>query len=202
MKLTALEIKQQQFEKALRGYDISEVNAYLNLIANEWEHLAGKVRELETKLETADNKLKHYEKVEQALHETLKTAKENAEQKLESTNKEAGHIIEKAEIEAENIIKDATQRRQQIRQSILRLIERREEIISGMNSYLDMAQQSLQNLTRDDTFQYSLPNEEDESKSDHNKASTGSDKARSQKQDYESAPSGSDDLDDILDNID
>lgn len=202
MKLTALEIKQQQFEKTLRGYDVSEVNAYLSLIANEWEHLAGKVRELETKLETADNKLKHYEKVEQALHETLKTAKENADQKLESANKEADHIIEKAEIESENIIKDATQRRQQIRQSILRLIERREEIISGMNSYLDMAQQSLQNLTRDDTFQYSLPKEESESESDNKKASTRSGTAHSQKQDYQSAPSGSDDLDDILDNID
>jgi len=202
MKLTALEIKQQQFEKALRGYDISEVNAYLNMIANEWEQLAGKVRELETKLEAKDDKLKHYEKVEEALHETLKASKENAAQKLESATKEAGHILEKAEIESENIIKDATQRRQQIRQSILRLIERREEIISGMNSYLDMAQESLQNLTRDDTFQYSLPSEETGSESKNKNTSPESGAKNKQKQDYQSAPTGPDDLDDILDNID
>jgi len=197
MKLTALEIKQQQFEKALRGYDVSEVNAYLSMIANEWEHLAGKIRELEAKLEAKDDKLKHYERVEEALHETLKTAKENAAQKLESATKEADHIIEKAEIESENIIKDATQRRQQIRQSILRLIERREEIISGMNSYLDMAQESLQNLTRDDTFQYSLPKDDTDSGTDQKKATSRADKM----QNYQAA-TGPDDLDDILDNID
>jgi cell division initiation protein len=74
MKLTALEIKQQQFEKSLRGYDVSEVKAYLNLVASEWEHMVGKMKEMEAQLDKMDEKLKHYERVEQALHETLQTA--------------------------------------------------------------------------------------------------------------------------------
>ncbi len=60
MKLTALEIKQQQFEKSLRGYDVTEVQAYLNLIASEWEHMVGKMRELEAQINKMDDKLKHY----------------------------------------------------------------------------------------------------------------------------------------------
>lgn len=201
MKLTALEIKQQQFEKSLRGYDVSEVNAYLNLIASEWEHLVGKIRELETKLNTMEERLKHFERVEQALHETLQTAKDNAEQKLGGAKKEADHIIEKAEMESESIVLEANEKRQRIRQDILRLLERRQEIISGMNSYLEMAQESLQNLTRDDTFQYSLPKENAESHNEDKKNNSETSHNRSQKNEQPAHP-GPDDLDDILDNID
>lgn len=205
MKLTALEIKQQQFEKSLRGYDVSEVNAYLNLVANEWEHMVGKMRELETQLEKMDEKLKHYERVEQALHETLQTAKDNADQKLEGAKKEARSIIEKAEMESDGIVLEANQKRQQIRQSILRLLDRREEIIGGMNSYLEMAQESLQNFSRDDVFQFSLPQEDTEASSadpngDH--INSESSKKRSQKKNEQPIPPGSDNLDDILDDID
>ncbi len=95
MKLTALEIKQQQFEKSLRGYDVSEVNAYLNLVANEWEHMVGKMKEMEAQLDKMDEKLKHYERVEQALHETLQTAKDSAEQKLVGAKKSPGILLRK-----------------------------------------------------------------------------------------------------------
>ena len=162
MKLTALEIKQQQFEKSLRGYDVAEVQAYLNLIASEWEHMVGKMRELEDQIQKMNDKLRHYERVEEALHETLQTAKDSAEQKLTGARKEARNTIEKAEIEADSIIREASQQRQQIRQSILRLLDRRDEIISGIRSYLDIAQDSLQHFSKDEASMFTLPKEANE----------------------------------------
>lgn len=205
MKLTALEIKQQQFEKSLRGYDVSEVNAYLNLVANEWEHMVGKMKEMEAQLEKMDEKLKHYERVEQALHETLQTAKDSAEQKLVGAKKESRNIIEKAEMESDAIVREANQRRQEIRQSILRLLDRREEIVGGMRSYLEMAQESLQHFSRDDSSLFSLPKEDsghsDKHESKINQESAPS-KKRSQKKDEQPVPPGAEDLDNILDDLD
>jgi cell division initiation protein len=205
MKLTALEIKQQQFEKSLRGYDVSEVNAYLSLVASEWEHMVGKMKEMEAQLDKMDEKLKHYERVEEALHETLQTAKESADQKLDGAKKESRNIIEKAEIEADSIIKESNQRRQQIRQSIMRLLDRREEIIGGMKSYLDMAQESLQNFSRDDTSLFSLPKEDLENKSDQKEISrqeSAASKKRSRVAKEQPIPPGAESLDDILKDID
>lgn len=162
MKLTALEIKQQQFEKSLRGYDVAEVHAYLNLIASEWEHMVGKMRELEVQIQKMDDKLRHYERVEEALHETLQTAKDSAEQKLTGARKEARNTLEKAEIEADSVIREASQQRQQIRQSILRLLDRREEIIGGIRSYLEIAQESLQHFSKDEASLFSLPKDSSE----------------------------------------
>lgn len=160
MKLTALEIKQQKFERTLRGYDVGEVTAFLNVMASEWEHLVGKNRELETTIIRMQEKLQHYERVESALHETLQTAKDSATQRIENAKKEARSRVEKAEMEAENTLREARQQRQHIRQSVIRLIDRRDEIIRGIRSYLEMAGESLNAFSRDDSGLYAQPRDE------------------------------------------
>ena len=42
MKLTPLEIKQHQFDKSLRGYDVVGIQSFLALIASEIETAATK----------------------------------------------------------------------------------------------------------------------------------------------------------------
>lgn len=204
MKLTALEIKQQQFEKSLRGYDTAEVQAFLSLVASEWEHLIGKVRELEAQLDKMDEKLKHYERVEGALHETLQTAKDSADQKLIGARKDAKNILEKAEMEADSLIRDANQQRQQIRQSILRLLDRRKEIIGGVRSYLENAQESLQQFSKDEASLFTIPKEPDMDQTEDNTPKRNSKKRSVDpfQEEEEPTPPGAQSLDDILDELD
>jgi cell division initiation protein len=192
MKLTALEIKQQKFEKALRGYEVNEVNAFLNMVASEYESLVAKQRDLERDLTQLKDKLKHYERVESALHETLQTAKDTAEQRLAGARQEAKSRLEKAEMEAESIVREANQQRHQVRQDIQRLLERRDDIIRGIRSYLDMASESLNIFSRDDSGQFILPGED--------KPASAS-KPKSKPKSAEAPAPGAADLDAILDQI-
>lgn len=208
MKLTALEIKQQEFEKSLRGYDKAEVQAFLNLMSNEWEHLVAKNRELEERIDELEEKLKHYERVEEALHETLQTAKESAEQKLTGARKDARNKIEKAEMEAESIIREATQQRQQVRQSIIRLLDRRKEIIGGIRSYLDMAKESLEQFSKDEAALFDLPADEEKFSGKLNEQAQRRKKKLldEDSEDFEDEtqplPPGAEDMDDIIDELD
>lgn len=201
MKLTALEIKQQNFEKTLRGYDIGEVSAFLNVVANEWEHLVARNREMQREIDQLKDKMKHYEKVEDALHETLQAAKESSEQRLSAAKNEARNRIQKAEMDAENILREARQQRHQIRQEIHTLLSRRDEIIRGIKSYLDLAQESLNIFNRDESGIYSVLTDDDS----RTESSTRSKDNGTSKKSETMVPSGiadSGDLDDILDNID
>jgi cell division initiation protein len=207
MKLTALEIKQQNFEKSLRGYDKAEVEAFLNLMSNEWEHMVAKNRELQKKIDELEEKLKHYERVEEALHETLQTAKESAEQKLTGARREAQTKIEKAEMEAESIIREATQQRQQVRQSIIRLLDRRKEIIGGMGSYLEMAQESLEQFSKDEASLFNLPDDEEKISDSLQERAERRQKSATSKPGHEEAdpqplPPGTENVDDIIDELD
>ncbi|MDR8393475.1 DivIVA domain-containing protein [Aliifodinibius sp. S!AR15-10] len=206
MKLTALEIKQQSFEKSFRGYEKAEVDAFLNLVSNEWEHLVGKNRDLEKRIEELEEKLKHYERVEEALHETLQTAKESAENKLTGARKEAKNKIEKAEMEAESIVREAIQQRQQIRQSILRLLDRRKEIVGGIRSYLELAQESLDQFAKDEADLFDMPedNEFDNhfKKQIQNRKQKYSEDYPEEDDEAQTMPPGAEDVDDIIDELD
>ncbi|HET8865389.1 MAG TPA: DivIVA domain-containing protein [Gracilimonas sp.] len=217
MKLTPLEIKQQTFEKGLRGYDTADVQAFLTLVSNEFEHLLKKNKELEQEIDKLTERVKHYERVEDALHETLQTAKESVEQKMTGAKQEAKSTIQKAEMEADAIIKDANHNRQQIRQSILRLLDRREEIINGISSYLDNAKKSVEQFGKDEMEVFNLPKEGnleeaiektkkakftlDENAADNNNKAPKKSNKSTEEEDH-AFPPGSDRLDDILDEID
>ncbi|HYW35247.1 MAG TPA: DivIVA domain-containing protein [Balneolaceae bacterium] len=157
MRLTALEIRQQEFEKSLRGCDPTEVKAFLNLVANEWEHLESENKELEREIKNLENKLSHYEQIEEALREALQSAKESAETKLEKARNEAENKIEKAERKADDIVREAREERHQIRQSIKQLLNRRKEIIAGIHSYLQVAQESIEQFDRDESQIFNRP---------------------------------------------
>lgn len=159
MKFTALEIKQQQFEKSLRGYDPTEVNSFLTQLSSEWEHMVGRIRELESQTDKLHDKLKHYERVEEALHETLQTAKSSAEEKLGNARKEAKNIVAKAEIDSESIVQNAEQQRRHVRRHILQLIDKRDEIVRNIQSYLDNAKAGLEQFNNQDPSLFSLPTE-------------------------------------------
>ncbi len=222
MKLTPLEIKQQQFEKSLRGFDVADVQAFLTLVSNEYEHLLTKNKELEEQIEKLSDRVRHYERVEEALHETLQTTKESVAQKMDNARLEAKNTTDKAQMEAEAIISEANQQRAQIRQSILRLLDRRDEIIAGISSYLDNAKNSVEKFSKDEMAIFSLPvddtdqtNVSEDSKSEEDTkngsrfsldeeglADSELESEETSEEDDSGFPPGSDRLNDILDEID
>lgn len=197
MTITALEIKQRTFSKSIRGYDPAEVNAFLSMLANEWEHQVTKIKSLERDVREVNDKLSHYQRIEATLHETLQTARENAEQKMENARRDAKNKVQKAELDAEQIIKEARQQKQHIRQSILTLLERRDEIIRGMSSYLDVAQKSLDNFQQDAQGIYQLPG--DDASAEPLPVSRA--KQTDSGQAGRSAP-GTEDIDDLIEELD
>lgn len=137
MKLTPLEIKQHQFDKSLRGYDVGEVQSFLALVASEVEQLQQKNSELQEQVQGLNKRITHYEKVEEAIHETLQTTKESVAQKMEQARNEAKTAMDRAHMEADRMIQEAQQQRSNIRQEMIRLLERRDEMIQSFKQFLD-----------------------------------------------------------------
>ena len=59
------------------------------LVASEVEQLHQKNNELQEQVQNLNKRISHYEKVEQAMHETLQTTKESVTQKMEQARNEA-----------------------------------------------------------------------------------------------------------------
>lgn len=150
MKLSPLEIKKQEFARSFRGYDVEEVQAFLQMVAGQWESLMEQNRRLEEQVTELEHKIEHYEKVEEALQDALETARENAQQKLENAEEKADQLVREAEMKAERIREEAQDERYAIRREVSELQHRRQEIVTRLRAFLMSEMEMLAEYEGDD----------------------------------------------------
>jgi DivIVA domain-containing protein len=107
MKITSLEIKQHEFEKSFRGYNIEEVNDFLSNLAQEWDRMVNESKMLKMQLEIAEKETSKLREVEMTLIKTLRTAEDTSSRITENASNEAGKKIIDAEQNAANILAEA-----------------------------------------------------------------------------------------------
>ncbi len=136
MKISPLDIKKQEFARSLRGYDLEEVQAFLDMLAGQWEEMLADQRRADDKVRELQDKLEHYRRVEEALQEALHTAREGSKQALENAKQEAALIVKKAVGEAEDLTRSALLQRDVLLQEVDQLNGRRDEIVARLRAFL------------------------------------------------------------------
>lgn len=150
MRLTPLDIRKQEFTRAFRGYDADEVLAFLQMLSSQWEDLLDENRRRDEKIRDLENKMAHYEKVEEALQEALQTARETSRDALQNAEEKARLILENAQKRAEDITRDAEQDRHQIKRDAAKLSGRRSEIVTRLRAFLMSEMELLARFEGDD----------------------------------------------------
>ena len=107
MKITPLDIQQKKFGVKFRGFDVKEVNSFLDLITREFEVIIKENNYLKEELAKKDAKILDFKKKETTLKDTLMNAQQIVENLKGNVQKEAELIIKEAELKADSLIKDA-----------------------------------------------------------------------------------------------
>ncbi len=134
MKLSPLLIKKQEFEKSFRGYNVDEVQTFLDKISSEMEELINENEALEQEVEKLNTKVTEYQKIEKDLQDTLLKHQETVTQALESAKKQSALIIKEAEIKASQIIKNAENISNEMGAAVIALREEKELIIAKLKA--------------------------------------------------------------------
>ena len=136
MHLTPLDIRKQEFTRRVRGDDPDEVQAFLKMLADQWEATLEEQHRMEARLEEYQRKLAHYERIEEALEETLRTARQNARQTQETAEQKARQIVDEAGHRADDIKREAEQDRLRLKRETAKLNGRRNEIVARLRAFL------------------------------------------------------------------
>ena len=105
--LTPIEIENKEFKKGLRGYKEDEVDEFLDLVKEDYEHLYRENSELKEKVRLYQDQINKYENIEETLKATLIRAESVAEDTCTAANKKAKIIVEEADLKARQIIEQA-----------------------------------------------------------------------------------------------
>jgi cell division initiation protein len=105
--LTPLDIHNKEFKRGFRGYNEEEVDEFLDRVVKDFEKLYQENLEMKEAVERLNNKLEHYQHMENTLHSTLVIAQETAEEVKLNARKETELLIKEAELRAQKMVEEA-----------------------------------------------------------------------------------------------
>jgi cell division initiation protein len=143
VKITPLDLQQYQFrKKQWNGLDPEDVKAFLELVRVEMEELLRENHALKDELKRTVQRLAEFKDREQTLKDTLLTAQKLCDDLKSQAGKEAETIIAGAEVKAQEIIHQASQRASKLQSEIRELRRQKiafEENLRGqLQSHLKM----------------------------------------------------------------
>jgi len=142
MRITPMDIEQQEFSRSFRGYNEEEVDDFLDKIVKDYEELINENVRLNEEIERMQEKLKEFGEIEETLRSALLNAQKSAEEMKGRVESEAKIIIEKAEMEAKALKQQVFQREDLVKNEIDNLQRYKfifkEKFKSMLNLYLKM----------------------------------------------------------------
>lgn len=137
MKFTPFGIKNQEFNKSVRGYDRDEVKAFLEKLADEHERLQNENDKLKGEIERNEEQLKEYKKIEKNLQTVMLSATESTTKAVDSAKKQTALMIKEAELKAAQIIEKAKESANSIRDAVLKLREEKKLLVARLKAMVD-----------------------------------------------------------------
>ncbi|NLC06374.1 MAG: DivIVA domain-containing protein [Syntrophomonadaceae bacterium] len=140
--LTPVDINKKEFRRAMRGYNENEVDSFLDQVARDYETLLRDKLEVEEKLKHLEDQLLQYRKLEDTLNNTLVMAQKTAEEVKQNATREAQLLLREAQAEAEEIIHQATLKKETLENEQAELIQSlvgfKSQIRAFLKAQLDM----------------------------------------------------------------
>ncbi len=158
MKMTPLDIQQQQFRVRFRGFDMVEVDNFLDLLGNEFEELLKQNSQIREEDRRKLERINQLEAGEKELRNTLVSVQRITEEMQNNARKEGELIIEEAKLNARKILEAAQAQALQIEAEINQLKRQRAEFEASLRATVEMHWRLLEG-TQEDTAE-STPAEE------------------------------------------
>jgi len=151
MRITPIDIRQQQFTlKLFRGFDVQEVDTFLEDVANDYEQLVKENALLKEQLAGLEERARGTAEREKMLQETLVTTQRMVEELKENARREAQLLVREAELRADKLLEEARGEEARIRSQILGLKRARRQLAEGIRGTIEMYQRMVAEELRDE----------------------------------------------------
>ncbi|MDX2472772.1 MAG: DivIVA domain-containing protein, partial [Candidatus Krumholzibacteria bacterium] len=155
MRITPLDVRKQEFNKSMRGYDGDEVRVFLNTLADEYETVLVDNKQIRERVMEQDEKISDYLNMERTLRDTLMTAERVMQETRENANREGSLIIQEAQLKARGILEECRLRTEELRREIVGLRKEKETYLARFRglaeaqiSFIDTHESDFEDLDK------------------------------------------------------
>jgi cell division initiation protein len=144
MRIAPLDLRQQRFRMGMRGFDRTEVVAFLTEAADDYEHALREIDRLRQDLLRMEALLSEHRDRETNLRNTLLTAQRLADEVKTAAENEAKMIVREAEGRADILMQKAAVRADEIERDITELRLRRRDVEGSLESSIQALYHALE----------------------------------------------------------
>lgn len=145
MPVTPLDLKHREFRRSFRGYNVQEVQDFLERVSTDYENSLTEIARLKAELETTRQRVAHYERLEETMQNALIVAQRTAEETKLAADKRAELIVAEAEHRRGQILEDASRRVAEVESQLGELHRKRHRFLTELRSLLRTHMELLEN---------------------------------------------------------
>jgi len=136
MRISALDIRQQQFTVRMRGFDRQEVEAFLDDVAEDYESVVKENAILKEQLATLEDRSRNITEHERTLQDTLVTTHRLTEEMKHAAKRESEMIVRDAELRGEKMSEAARAEEARLKQELAALRRMRAQLVEELRGTL------------------------------------------------------------------
>ena len=150
MRIGPLDLRQQRFKTSLRGFDRTEVVAFLTEAAADYEHALREIDRLRQDLHHMESQLSEHRDRETNLRNTLLTAQRLADEVKTSAQSEAKMIVREAQGRGDLLLQKAQARLEEVERDIAEMRLRRRGVEGTLESSIQSLYHALEFIREQD----------------------------------------------------
>jgi cell division initiation protein len=150
MALTPLEIQKMRFSQKMRGFDPTEVEGFLSVLAEELAARLAQIEKLERENRYYRQRLEETEQREHQLQQTLLRAQKVSNEITANARREAELTLKEAEFAADKIVQQAIEQSTRIEGKIGELRAHRRELQLKFKNTLELFSRALEQEMEDE----------------------------------------------------
>jgi cell division initiation protein len=144
MRISPMDMRQQRFRSAFRGYDRTEVVAFLTEAADDYEHAMREMDRLRADLMRMEALLVEHRQREKNLRDMLLTAQQVSSDMKETAQTEAKLIVREAQGRADLLLQKAQMRLEELDHDINELKLRRRDTEGSLEAAIQALYRALE----------------------------------------------------------
>ncbi len=144
MKVTPLDLRQQRFRTAVRGFDKDEVTAFLSEAADDYEQAIRETDRLQQEVTRLEALLNEHREHERDLRNTLMTAQRVADEVKSNAEQEAARIVREAEGRAQLLLERTRARAEEMERNVETLRMKRRNVEASLELTIASLRNALQ----------------------------------------------------------
>src|SRR4051812_25491154 len=144
MNVSPLDLRQQRFRKAFRGYDPIEVTSFLAAVADDYEQALRETDRLKQDLMRMEAVLSEHREHEKNLQSTLLTAQKVSDDIKANAEQDARRIVREAEGRSELLLEKTQSRLEDIQREIDGLKLKRKDVETSIEANISTLRNTLE----------------------------------------------------------